>query len=577
MTEDPRKKQVAELLQATLDLNATDRQRYLDENCGADPELKREVLRLVELQGASSGFLEDAAEKIGNYRILGTLGEGGMGVVYLAEQKEPIRRRVALKLIKLGMDTKEVIARFEAERNALALMNHPNIARVYDAGATEDGRPYFAMEHVEGVPITDFCQRHRINVPERLELFLQVCRGVDHAHHRGVLHRDIKPSNILVGIADEKPVAKIIDFGVARATNQRLTEKTIYTEIGRAVGTPAYMSPEQADLTGEGVDHRTDVYSLGVLLYELLVGQLPLDIDVQTVAFDEMVRRIREDEPLLPSVRWSRLNPERTTKLAAERQTRSSSVQQQIRGDLDWICMKAIEKDRERRYSSAAHIAEDITRHLKGEPASAGPPSVLYRVGKYVRRHRGLVGATVAVGLALTVGLVASVLFALDARKHATRADEKAFEAGESEKLARDRLEEVLLLSDIQRLTDLDGEAQALWPALPAKVEPMREWLKKATELTERLGKHRAALSSLRENALRHDEVARARDRESHPRLEELGRWKRLRQNRLEEANRLENAAESPATVLSYGEDPLRKPITVYFRRAFEAAASDTE
>jgi serine/threonine protein kinase len=235
--------------------------------------------------------------EIGPYRILSVLGEGGMGVVYAAEQKEPIHRRVALKVIKLGMDTREVVGRFEAERQALALLNHPGIAKIYDAGATEDGRLYFVMEHVEGLPLIEYCDRHKLDIQARLGLFIQVCRGVEHAHHRGIIHRDLKPGNILVSTPDEGPVAKIIDFGVAKATNQRLTEKTVYTEVGRIIGTPAYMSPEQAERTSEDVDHRTDVYSLGVILYELLVGELPLSLEVGKIAFDELVRRIRNDDP----------------------------------------------------------------------------------------------------------------------------------------------------------------------------------------------------------------------------------------------------------------------------------------
>ena len=354
---------------------------------------------------------------IGPYTPLEILGQGGMGTVYLAQQSHPIRRRVALKLIKLGMDTREVVARFESERQALAMMNHPNIARVYDAGATEDGRPYFAMEAVEGVPITEYCDRQKLSIPERLRLFVQVCRAVEHAHHRGVIHRDLKPSNVLVGTPDDKPVAKIIDFGVARATDQRLTEKTIYTELGRAIGTPAYMSPEQAEMSGESVDTRSDIYSLGVVLYEILVGELPLDwAALSKAAFDEVVRRIREEDPPTPSTRWTRLSLERGAELAKRRATSPASVVSAIRGDLDWITMKAMEKERGRRYGTANELARDIERHLADEPVLAGPQSIVYRLQKFVRKNRGAVAAVTAVFLALSAGLVVSTVLYLESR-----------------------------------------------------------------------------------------------------------------------------------------------------------------
>jgi non-specific serine/threonine protein kinase/serine/threonine-protein kinase len=346
--------------------------------------------------------------RIGAYRILKPLGQGGMGVVYLAEQERPIRREVAIKLIKAGMDTEQVVARFETERQALALMDHPNIARVFDAGATERGRPYFVMEHVSGEPITRYCDRHLLAMDERLELFLQVCEGVQHAHQKGIIHRDIKPSNVLVALQDGKPVPKIIDFGVAKATQQRLTEKSLFTGAGVLIGTPEYMSPEQVEMTSLDIDTRTDVYSLGVLLYELLVGRLPFEPkELREAALDEIRRKIREVEPSVPSARVSAAG-DASTESARHRHTDPSSLVRALRGDLDWITMKALDKDRTRRYASPSEFAADVRRHLSDEPVVAGPPSGAYRAKKFVRRHRVGVGfaallAVVLVGFAVTM------------------------------------------------------------------------------------------------------------------------------------------------------------------------------
>jgi serine/threonine protein kinase/formylglycine-generating enzyme required for sulfatase activity len=432
-------------------------------------------------------------QQIGSYKILGLLGEGGMGIVYLAEQREPIRRRVALKCMTRA-DHKEFLARFEAERQALALMNHSNIARVYEAGVTDGGLPYFAMEHVQGVPIAEYCDQHRLSIGDRLKLFVQICQGIEHAHHRGVIHRDIKPSNILVSAPDEEPVAKIIDFGVAKATNQRLTERTLYTEVGRVIGTPQYMSPEQAKTTGEDVDHRTDIYSLGVLLYELLVGQLPLELDLRSLAIDEVVRRIREEEPATPSTRWMRLNPERTTKLATERRVNSLSVLHELRGDLDWICMKAIEKERTSRYSTAAQFAEDIQRYLRGEPAEAGPPSAFYRLRKFVRRHRVPVVLVCTVELILAIALIAVIWFALELRE----SEQRAREAERDVAVAHDRLTEYLALADLQLLEEYTAEARDLLPSSWEKVENIKEYLARAAELIARRELHQSELRKLR-------------------------------------------------------------------------------
>ena len=351
----------------------------------------------------------DLPREIAGYKILQRLGEGGMGMVYLAEQQRPVRRKVALKVIKLGMDTKEVIARFESERQALALMSHPNIARIFDAGSTEEGRPYFAMEYVPGESITEYCDKHRLSIRERLALFIEVCRAIHHAHQKAIIHRDIKPSNILVMVQDDRPVPKVIDFGVAKATTQHLTERTVFTEFGELVGTPEYMSPEQLEMTGLDVDTTTDVYSLGVLLYELLVGALPFDPEtLRQAGWDGLRRLIREVDPPRPSTRISTME-DRATEAAARRRTESETLRKLVHGELDWITMWALEKDRTRRYQSALAFGEDIERYLGDEPVQASPPSTSYRFRKFLRRHRAPVAAAAAI--ALTILVLGSVAF----------------------------------------------------------------------------------------------------------------------------------------------------------------------
>ncbi|MCO6437738.1 MAG: serine/threonine protein kinase [Phycisphaerae bacterium] len=372
-------------------------------------------------------------EQIGPYRILQVIGEGGMGVVYLAEQDKPIHRRVALKIIKLGMDSKQVVARFETEREALALMDHPNVARVLDAGVSDEGRPYFAMEYVPGIPITEYCDKHRLGTEDRLRLFADVCHAIQHAHQKGIIHRDIKPSNVIVAIAEDRPVPKVIDFGVAKATQRRLTELTLFTEQGQLIGTPGYMSPEQAEMTALDIDTRTDIYSLGVLLYELLVGVRPFDDDsLRAAGFAEIQRIIREVEPPKPSTRLSSLGDASTT-VAQNRGTEVRILSRQLRGDLDWIVMKCLEKDRTRRYDTASAVAMEIQRFLNFEPVLAGPPSYSYRLRKFVRKNWGPVLAGVAVGLALAIGLASTIVMA----DRANRARAKAEAAAEDASLQR--------------------------------------------------------------------------------------------------------------------------------------------
>jgi serine/threonine protein kinase/tetratricopeptide (TPR) repeat protein len=387
----------------------------------------------------------DATGKtIAGYRVLQVVGEGGMGVVYEVEQERPVRRRVALKLIKPGMDTAQVVARFESERQALALMSHPTIASIFDGGATEDGRPYFAMELVHGEPLTEYCDKNRLTLHERLDLFLQVCEGVQHAHQKGIIHRDLKPSNILVTLRDEKPVPKIIDFGVAKATSQRLTDKTLYTRLGQWMGTPVYMSPEQAEMTGIDVDTRSDVYSLGVVLYELLAGALPFDpTELKKAGLEGVARILRETEPRKPSVRVHTLarrpsDPARTRRLAIP------ALEKELRGDLDWITMKALEKDRTRRYGSVSELAADIQRHLRHEPVLASPPSVVYRAGKFVRRHRvGVAAGFLVLGLLVAFAAAMTVQTVRIARER-DRADREASKA----KAVNEFIQETLAAAD---------------------------------------------------------------------------------------------------------------------------------
>jgi eukaryotic-like serine/threonine-protein kinase len=363
---------------------------------------------------------------IGPYKVLDVLGEGGMGMVYLAEQLAPVRRRVALKILKLGMDTRQVVARFESERQALAVLDHPNIAKVLDSGVTDEGRPYFVMELVHGTSITSYADTHRLTTSERLHLFMDVCAAVQHAHHKGVIHRDIKPSNVMVTVQDERPVVKVIDFGIAKAVGLSFTESTLVTRMGQILGTPEYMSPEQAEMSGLDVDSRTDIYSLGVMLYELLVGVLPFDLSAKPDY--AIAHTLREHDVPRPSTRLTSLG-DAVRVVARYRRTDPDGLRREVRGDLDWIILKAMEKDRTHRYDTARGLANDIRRHLEDEPVQARPPSARDRIGKFVRRNRTPVLAAAVALAAVLAGTAATAIGFLHAREEQRRAQEAAMTA----------------------------------------------------------------------------------------------------------------------------------------------------
>jgi serine/threonine protein kinase/tetratricopeptide (TPR) repeat protein len=442
---------------AALEVPSTqERKAFLDEACSGDETLRQRVEALLHAHEHPDSFLaqtlhhllgtvdtpadgqatfdqgelEALGTRIGPYKLQEKIGEGGFGVVYLAQQERPIHRRVALKVIKPGMDTRQVVARFEAERQALALMDHPGIAKVFDGGATQSGRPYFVMELVQGVPITQFCDQCKVSTRERLQLFVTVCQAVQHAHQKGVIHRDLKPTNVLVAIQDDQPAPKIIDFGVAKATGQRLAADSLHTAFAQMIGTPLYMSPEQAELSPLGVDTRTDIYSLGVLLYELLTGTTPFEkARLQEASFDELRRIIREEEPPRPSARITTLEKAALSTVAGSQRSDPRRLRQQIKGDLDWIVMKCLEKDRRRRYETASSLADDIERCLTDKPIEARPPSARYRFGKFVRRNKKGLAVAAALFLMALLGAGGWLYHEVEQRIEMTRMEREA-EAG---------------------------------------------------------------------------------------------------------------------------------------------------
>jgi len=529
-----------EIFDAALEIqDAAERSAMLDRACGEDAQLRSRVRELLADHARAEQFFSDCStaiattaadladfakyetatdeaedaigSSIGPYKILQKIGEGGCGVVYMADQEKPVRRRVALKIIKLGMDTKSVIARFEAERQALAMMSHPNIARVLDAGTTETGRPYFVMELVHGIRITKYCDENSLSTTERLEIFIRVCQAIQHAHQKGIIHRDIKPSNILVSQLDGVPVPKVIDFGIAKAMQEKLTDRTLFTLYGHFIGTPAYMSPEQALMSVVDVDTRSDIYSLGVLLYELLTGKPPFEQEeLLATGIDGLRRTLNDREPHRPSTKLDTLAPAELTITAHRRHVEPFKLRTELRGDLDWIVMKALEKDRNRRYETANGMALDVQRYLDNEPIQARPPSRSYRLKKLIRRNKVVFAAGAAVALAISIGFGISTMMFLrerEARQEQARLREVADRALENEAGLRLKAENRERITQAAFLISRDQfeEADALVDRV-TEIEPSLE----AESVLRRLGEWHVINSQWDQAAVRFDQLLEA-------------------------------------------------------------------